>query len=132
MPRRNVTEPVDPRERFGLYRLCVCPECEGRGQGLPRVRSFGSDRTKTKGPVRCSECRGEGRVRQELATCADPQAVGVALVTLAQEGEFEGCQFGLLDRLPEGKETGTWLVLPWPETARTATAAGKLLRSRRQ
>ncbi len=134
MSRRHVTaEPVDPRARFSLYRLCECAACDGRGKvRVYGTREIGDEIETAFGAVeRCPECRGEGRVRQELATAESPEAVGVALVTLAREGEFEGCQFGLLDRLPEGKETGTWLVLPWPETARTASAAGKLLRSRR-
>lgn len=50
----------------------------------------------------------------------------MALVTLATEGEWaEGCQFGLLDR--EGATNAKWLILPWPDTARTVTAAAKTL-----
>jgi hypothetical protein len=74
---------------------------------------------------RCPDCRGEGRIRQEIATAGTPEAVGVALVTLAREGEWEGCPFGLLDR--EGEEGKRWLILPWPETARTVRAAAQTL-----
>lgn len=149
----------DERERFSLYRLCECPKCDGSGK-----EAVWAKRERGKFSLRtCPECRGEGRIRQEVASAGSPEAVGVALVTLAREGEFEGCQFGLLDRgaacercygaglvafgggtirCPEcsrehqegmgghtGKKTGTWLVLPWPATARTLSAAGRLLRS---
>lgn len=116
MPSRN-GEPRDPRDRFSLYRLCDCPTCEGRGQ----VWTDG-----TPGDlIRCPDCRGEGRVREEVATCETPEAVGVALVTLAREGEWEDCPFGLLDR--EGETGKRWLVLPWPTTARTVRAAASEL-----
>ena len=115
MPSRHVTPETEPhRCRFGLYRLCLCPECDGRGYMRPDIKRD-----------KCPECRGEGRVRQEVAECDTPEAVGVALVTLAREGEWEGCQFGLLDR--EGETGKRWLILPWPDTARTVTAAAKLL-----
>lgn len=137
-PSRNA-EPVDPRARFSLYRLCECPECGGRAQ-----RRLTSGKT-----LRCAECRGEGRIRQELATCENPEAVGVALVTLAREGEFEECPVGLLDRTPECewcdggrltfeggcreckgsgvKPTGTWLIRPWMPSARNVTDAARTL-----
>lgn len=137
MTRRNVTATVDPRERYSLYRLCDCPTCGGRGQALMR---------KNVAPLvdaleRCPDCRGEGRVRQELASCATAEAVGVALVTLAREGEWdadgEPCAFGLLDRM--GKKGKKWLVLPWSaytprhvsEAARTLGKEGARKRSAR-
>jgi hypothetical protein len=74
---------------------------------------------------RCLDCRGEGRIRQEVATCETPEAVGVALVTLAREGEFEECPIGLLDR---GGEVGQkWLVRPWLPSARNVSDAGRTL-----
>lgn len=108
--------------RFSLYRLCECPECGGQGK---------HQQPKPLPPlwVKCEECRGEGRIRQEVASCDTPEAVGVALVTCAREGEWEGCQFGLLDR--EGEEGKRWLVLPWPETARTVRAAAQTLARRK-
>ncbi len=115
---------VDSPERFRLFRLCDCPTCGGSGKGRSRVRPNG-----LRSNDRCRDCRGEGRIRQEVATCATPEAVGVAIVTLAREGEFEECQFGLLDS--EGEKGQRWLILPFPTTARTASAAGRLLRSRR-
>jgi len=110
-----------PQERFSLYRLCACPRCDGRG------RDPESDYRD-----RCTDCRGEGRVRQELASCESPEAIGVALVTLAREGEWTDCAFGLLDRMPENedgtrKETGTWLILPWLPSARNVTDAARTL-----
>lgn len=100
----------DPRSRFGLYRLCACPACEGAGK---------------VGHERCAECRGEGRIRQEVASCETPEAVGVALVTLAREGEFHECPLGLLDR--EGETNAKWLILPWMPSARNVRDAGRVL-----
>lgn len=153
-----------PEQQFSLYRLCTCVECGGSGKD-PTVPDIDAGRVATP---RCPECRGEGRIRQELAGADSPEAVGVALVTLAREGEWidadgNPCQFGLLDRTPECPEcegrgkghfpedglergdhvscphckgsgmkpTGTWLILPFPTTARTASAAGRLLQTRR-
>jgi hypothetical protein len=120
---------VDPRERFGLYRLCKCPECEGRGKVWEYAQTGSFDGDKQ---VKCPECRGEGRIRQELAACESPEAVGVALVTLAREDEWKDangdpCAFGLLDRMPEGKDTGTWLISPWKASARNVSDAGRVL-----
>ncbi len=133
-------------DRFRLFRLCSCPECDGRG-----YQPFVVPRT------RCQECRGEGRIRQEIATARTPEAVGVAIVTLAREGEFEECPFGLLDSTPECetchgarylerswieyasdepcpdckatgvKPTGTWLIRPWLPSARNVTDAARTL-----
>jgi len=101
-------------DRFSLYRLCACPTCDGRG------RDPESDYRDT-----CSDCRGEGRVRQEVATCSSAEAVGVALVTLAREGEFVDCPFGLLDR--EGEVNKKWLILPWLPSARNVRDAARTL-----
>jgi hypothetical protein len=119
VPSRNGETEHDPRDRFGLYRLCDCPTCEGSGKG---------NTTPDHGWTimdRCSACRGEGRVRQEVATCESPEAVGVALVTLAREGEFAECPFGLLDR--EGQTNQKWLILPWMPSARNVTDAARTL-----
>ncbi len=155
-----------PEQRYSLYRLCTCAGCDGTGKD-PNVPDIDAGRVATP---RCPECRGEGRTRDEVATSAGETdaeqmaSVGVALVTLAREGEWidadgNPCQFGLLDRTPEcpecegtgesevfhgfsvlecpackgsgRKSTGTWLILPFPATARTASAAGRLLQSRR-
>ena len=123
MSLRNSEPDFDPRERYALYRLCDCTTCGGKGRlWTIENRPQGSGKSE-----RCPECRGEGRIRQEVATCESPEAIGVALVTLAREGEFSECQFGLLDR--GGEVNAKWLVLPWPATARTVSAAGKLLRA---
>lgn len=108
MPSRN-GEAYDPRDRFGLYRLCDCTTCEGSGKGDEWMNT------------RCPDCRGEGRVRQEVASCESPESVGVALVTLAREGEWTECAFGLLDR--EGETNQKWLVLPWLPSARNVRDA---------
>ena len=100
-----------PVDRFSLWRLCPCASCEARG--------------KADDGTRCGECRGEGRVRQELATAATPEAVGVALVTLAREGEWHECPLGLLDS--EGEKGKKWLVLPFLPSPRNVTDAARLL-----
>lgn len=155
--RYVTSEAYDPRDRFGLYRLCDCPTCEGKGKEIDW------DPFTHNSAPRCPDCRGEGKIRQELATCETPEAVGVALVTLAREGEWETedgqpCALGLLDREPDcpecdgdgkdhtdaniincpeckgtgKKKTGTWLILPWQASPRNVSDAGKLLRSARK
>jgi len=118
MPLRNTEPEYDPRERFVLYRLCDCTTCEGKGKDPSE--SFGPGSFK-----RCPDCRGEGRVRQEVATCESPEAVGVALVTLGREQEWEGCAFGCLDR--GGEKGHKWLVTPWLPSARNVTDAARTL-----
>lgn len=59
--------------------------------------------------------RGADKQVRCVASCADPAAVGVALVTLGGEGEFEGFSVGILDR-PDPEQTGKWLVSPWGTT----------------
>jgi len=120
---RNVTAREDEQaERFQLLRLCACPSCDGRGKvqhHTPRGVPYSL--------ARCDDCRGEGRTRQLIATCATPEAVGVALVTLGREGEWNECPIGVLDTL--GEKGAKWIVRPWLPSARNVSDAGKLLRS---
>ena len=111
----------DPRERFRVYRLCECSICGGSGK-IDTVPVGGG--VITKG-VRCPECRGEGRTRDLIATMETPEAVGVALVTLAREGEFEECPIGLLDT--QGETGQKWLIRPWGASPRNYSDAGRLL-----
>jgi len=111
IPRSDADSTIDPAERFEIRRLCECSECLGHG--------------KWAGGTRCSFCRGEGRILQLVATCADPEALGVALVTLAREGEFEDCPIGVLDRL--GEKGLKWLVKPWLPSPRNVSDAGRTL-----
>ena len=119
--RRNVT--ADP-ERYALYRLCECTTCGGSGResGPTPEGGFRS--------ARCSVCRGEGRTRDLIATCGTPEALGVAIVTLAREGEWEGCPIGILDTLGEPGEK--WLVRPWLPSARNISDAGRTLANARK
>jgi hypothetical protein len=103
--------PPDERERFQLVRLCDCTVCGGTGKW---------------NRVRCRDCRGEGQTRQTVATCASPEAVGVALVTLGREGEWDECPIGILDTL--GETGQKWIVRPWLPSARNVSAAGRTLR----
>lgn len=48
-----------------------------------------------------------------VATCGSKGAVGVALVTLGEEGEFEGCTVGVMHR-PHEDKPGRWLANPYP------------------
>ena len=75
-------------------------------------------------------CDGELEI---VATCGTPEAVGVALVTLAREGEFDKCPIGVMDR-PAGQKTGTWLVRPWLPfpTPKNASDAGRTLAKARK
>lgn len=111
-------EMEDP-ERFRLYRLCTCPECNGTGKrasalALPKATN-----------VRCPECRGEGRALEIVATCGTPEAVGVALVTLGREGEWAECPVGVLDT--QGLKNEKWIVTPWLPSARNVTDAARTL-----
>lgn len=61
--------------------------------------------------------RGAGRAVC-VATSPDPAGVGVAIVTLADEGNLKADdRVGVLDTFPGGEpaETGTWLVNPYPK-----------------
>jgi len=100
--------------RYRIYTLCLCDDCGGTGKASEQ---------------RCKPCRGEGRRLGLVATASDPESVGVALVTLAAEGEFESCPVGLMDR-PEG-ETGKWLIKPWLPSPRNVSDAGRVLASAR-
>lgn len=108
---------ADP-ERYQLYRLCECTTCEGTGKVRLLQDSIG-------GNPRCPDCRGEGRTRDLIATCATPEALGVAIVTLAREGEWEGCPVGILDT--QGETGQKWLVRPWLPSARNVTDAARTL-----
>lgn len=60
-----------------------------------------------------------------VATCGTKEAIGVALVTLGEEGEFDGCTVGVLHKPFEDKP-GTWIVNPFPAIPRSGdTASGK-------
>ena len=109
---RHVTAPpTDERNRYVLYRMCECEECGGAGK-------LGSD-------IRCVRCRGEGRTQQEIATAGTPEALGVAIVTLAREGEWEGCPIGIRDDL--GETGQRWLVRPYMPSAREVSQAARVL-----
>ena len=110
---RNVTD----EERFHLYRLCQCSLCDATG----KVYGF-----RLVSPSRCPDCRGEGRTRDLVATCATPEALGVAIVTLGREGEWEGCPLGCLDTMGEPGEK--WIFRPWLPSARNLSDAGRTLR----
>lgn len=104
-----------PDQRFKLYRLCGCSTCKGTGKS-PKIAEKGK---------RCSECRGEGKVRELIATCGTEEEVGVAICRLGREREWEDCAFGLLDTMGEVNEK--WLVKPWLPSARNVSDAGRTL-----
>ena len=125
----------DEDARYRLYRLCECAACDGRGKtdGLETYIVPPADHmVHVFGPsVRCKECRGEGRVRDLVATATDPESLGVALVTLAREGEFTDCPIGILDT--EGAKGQKWLVRPWqPSTRNVSDAARVLAKSKKE
>jgi hypothetical protein len=106
---------AESQERFRLMRLCPCDDCGATGKALDGKR--------------CKTCRGERRELQEVATCGTPEAVGLAIVTLAREGEWDDCPFGLIDRL--GEKGKRWLLLPFQASPRNVSDAGRLLRAQR-
>jgi hypothetical protein len=108
----HLTGRGDPQQKYRVYRLCLCPDCEGAG----KVR-----RPRVGGRVRCGNCRGEGKVLELVATCADPPALGCLLVTLAEEGEFEECPIGVLI------DGGSWLIRPWMPSPRNVADAARVL-----
>lgn len=99
--------------RYRIYVLCPCQLCNGNGKD---------------GGLRCPECRGEGRERRRVAECETEQALGVALVTLGREGEFEECPVGVLDT--QGEVGKKWLISPWLPSARNVADAGRTLGQR--
>lgn len=125
---RNAQEDYDPRQRFRIFRLCDCPTCGGSGKELREATDLRGNNPKLL-PWRCSDCRGEGRIRQEVAACESPEALGVAIVMLAREGEFEECPVGILDS--EGAVGKKWLVRPWLPSARNVSDAGRTLARKR-
>lgn len=110
---------IDPDQRFRLYRLCECDACGGTGHD--------PDPLEGRKSQRCADCRGEGRIRELMATATDPESVGVALVTLGREGEWDECPIGVLDTMGEKGEK--WIVRPWLPSTRNVSDAAKLLRS---
>ena len=122
MDGRYITDGRESPERFHLYRLCECTSCGATGKADYDDLGIGVMTTR-----RCTDCRGEGRTRELVATCGTPEALGVALVTLAREGEWEGCPVGILDT--QGEKGEKWIVKPWLPSARNVTDAAKLLRS---
>lgn len=114
-------------ERYHLFRLCECTRCgaTGKAHNVPYESSWGT-MTKTG---KCPDCRGEGRTHELIATATDPQSVGVALVTLGREGEWDECPIGCLDTMGEpGKK---WIVKPWGPSPRNISDAARTLRKAR-
>jgi hypothetical protein len=117
---RNVTDDQQGdagEERYRLYRLCPCAACNGSGKDPDPI----DGRTS----MRCPDCRGEGRIRELVATATDPQSVGVAIITLGREGEWDECPIGILDT--QGETGKKWLVSPWQPSARNVTDAARTL-----
>jgi hypothetical protein len=79
--------------------------------------------------IRCGECRGEGRVKELVATAGDAAGVGNALIHNAREGKFAECPIGILDT--EGETHQKWLVSPWLPSPRNVSDAGRTLAGKR-
>jgi hypothetical protein len=120
----SLTGEGDPQQRFRIYRLCACEECDGTGK-VEDAWLVGPDGDERTGRVRCDECRGEGRLKQLVATAADEGGVGQALVQNAREGAFDECPIGLLDT--QGEVGRKWLVTPWTPSPRNVSDAGRVL-----
>ena len=73
----------------------------------------------------------EGSNDPELvATAATPEAVGVAIVTLGREGEWDDCPVGVLDS--RGEPGKRWLFRPWLPNPANVEEAGRMLRTARR
>lgn len=48
-----------------------------------------------------------------IATTPTAEGVGVAIMTLGLEGEFENASVGVLDSGGDPRNTGRWVVNPW-------------------
>lgn len=57
--------------------------------------------------------KAAGKDLQLVATCATPEAVGLTLCTLADEGEWERANVGVLDIEGGNNGAGRWLVSPF-------------------
>lgn len=130
MTRRNVTPASEnarsDEPRYRVYRLCDCDRCVGFG----KLYAGGIPGHKSEKWTRCSDCRGEGKIRQLVAETETPEALGVAIVTLGQEGEFDGCAIGILDT--QGEVGQKWLLRPWLPSPRNTSDAGRVLQSARK
>ena len=71
-------------------------------------------------------CQGE-TTRDLIATCATPEALGVAIVTLGREGEFLDCALGILDTDPEAVVGQKWILKPWRAMPKDVSAAASVL-----
>jgi hypothetical protein len=112
----SLTGRDDPQQRYRIYRLCICSECGGSGY----------QRRDSRAPRdRCPQCRGEGKTLECIATAANPEGVGLSIVHLGMEGEFEGCPLGVLDT--QGEPNKKWLVKPWMPSARNVSDAARTL-----
>ena len=114
----SLTGRGDPQQRFRIYRLCACEACGGAGR-MPHPRS------SRRYGKRCDDCRGEGRILDLVATSGDEGGVGVAIISLAREGELSECPVGVLE------DGGSWLVSPWLPSPRNVSDAGRTLAEKR-
>jgi hypothetical protein len=89
-------------------------EVSGRGDPAQRFRIY---------------CRDHAGSLSLIATCGTPEAVGVAIITLGREREFEDCALGILDVLGEKGER--WVLQPWEASAKNVSDAGRTLRKAR-
>jgi len=75
-------------------------------------------------------CRDHAGELTLIATCGTPEAVGVAIITLGREHEFEDCALGILDVL--GEKGQRWILRPWEASAKNISDAGRTLRTARK
>lgn len=105
MPRRHVTAYADDLDDIGLDWETVAPRIPEE-----RFRIY---------------CRAHDGTLTLIATCATPEAVGVAIVTLGREGEFDDCAAGVLDTM--GEKGQKWVLRPWERSAQNVSVAGHVL-----
>lgn len=96
MPKQAIPEEMKPG--FCLDTDMIAPRCESERYRIFRVKDGGKP--------------------EIVATVRSPEAVGVAICILGEEGMFDDYCLGVQDALDHidektGKWTGKWLVLPW-------------------
>lgn len=112
-PIRVVYKPADYADTWNMKMS------EHSGQSLDRhsghvgsAEAHCPDYATSDGPLRIYRVRG-GLAPICLATCG-ADSLGFALMTLAEEGEFDGWRVGIMHR-PDPQQQGNWIINPYEE-----------------
>jgi hypothetical protein len=86
---------------------------EAQREHLERVRAEDSDAYPRDARNRFRIYRLIARDLQILTTVETREAIGVALCTLHEDGEFESAAVGVLDTRGAPRGSGVWIVNPY-------------------